>query len=520
MSNKVTSLIDAVRTIKDGDTLVLGGSGGGVTEAGALIVALRERFLEEGHPRDLTIVHTTGIGDREKTGLNYLALEGLVKREIGGHYGMSPLMTKMVLDNKIEAYNLPQGVMSQLYREIAAGRPGVITHVGLGTYVDPRLGGGKLNSKTSEDLVEVIDIHGQDWLLYKTFPLDVVFLRGTTADEKGNISMEHEPAILETLAMAQAVHNCGGKVIMQVKRLAKCGTLDARLVKVPGILVDMITVAKEQWQVCTRFHDPSLSGEVKIPLEDIPPLPLNQRKIIARRAALELMPNSAVNLGVGMPDGVASVVAEEGISEYITLTIEQGLVGGIPQGGVIFGCAANPEAILDQPSQFDFYDGGGLDLACLGAAQVDARGNVNSSRFAGNLAGCGGFINISQNAGKVLFCGTFTAVGLEITLQDKAIKIVREGRHHKFIERVEQITFSGLTAQKRKQKVLFITERAVMELGEQGLVLTEIAPGIDLKKDILNRMGFTPIIQEPLKQMESKIFRKELMGLYKQFRSK
>jgi len=513
MNNKTMTAENAAALIKDNDTLLVGGSGGGVTEATGLLRALQDRFLEQGRPRGLTVVHTTGIGDRDKTGINLLAHEGLVKREIGGHYGMSPKLTRMVLDNKIEAYNFPQGVLTHLYREIAAGRPGLVTHVGIGTYVDPRLDGGKLNARTTEDLVEVINLGGKEWLFYKTFPLDAVFLRGTTADEKGNISMEHEPAILEALAMAQAVHNCGGKVIVQVKRLAKKGTLDARMVRIPGFLVDAVVVDKEQWQVCTRFFDPSLCGEIRIPMEEIQPLPFDQRKFIARRAAMEISPNSVINLGFGMPDGVASIVAEEGIEDFTTLTVEQGLVGGIPQGGVIFGCTANPEAILDQPAQFDFYDGGGLDLTCLGAAQIDVEGNVNSSSFGGNLAGCGGFINISQNAKKVVFCGTFTAGDLSIEIRNGKLKILREGKHRKFIEAVEQITFSGTYARKGKQKVLYVTERAVFELTQSGITLIETAPGIDVDRDVLPNMGFKPNIASPLREMDLRIFQQGRMGL-------
>ena len=513
MRSKIMTAAQAVALIKDGETLLVGGSGGGVTEATGLLRALNDRFIEEGAPRKLTVVHTTGIGDREETGLNLLAHEGMIKREIGGHYGMSPKLTRLVLDNKIEAYNFPQGVLTHLYREIAAGRPGLVTHVGIGTYVDPRLDGGKLNARTKEDLVEVVQLGGREWLFYKSFPIDVVFLRGTTADEKGNISMEHEPAILEALAMAQAVHNCGGKVIVQVKRLAKKGTLDARLVKIPGFLVDAIVVDKEQWQVRTRFFDPSLCGEIRIPLDEIEPLPFDQRKIIARRAAMEITRDSVINLGFGMPDGVASIVAEEGIEDFTTLTIEQGLVGGIPQGGVIFGCTSNPEAVLDQPAQFDFYDGGGLDLTCLGAAQIDGVGNVNSSNFAGNLAGCGGFINISQNAKKVVFCGTFTAGGLAMEIRDGKLTILKEGKHRKFIETVEQITFSGRYARERKQKVLYVTERAVFELTSQGVTLVEVAPGINVEQEILPQMGFKPQIAAPLRNMDERIFRSEPMGL-------
>ncbi len=513
MENKVISAAEAVKLIQDGQTIVVGGSGGGVTEAGGLLKALEARYLEEKHPKNLTVVHTTGIGDREETGINQLAHEGLVKREIGGHYGMSPKLTKMVVDNQIEAYNFPQGVIAHLYREIAAHRAGVLTQVGMGTYVDPRQRGGRLNDKTTEDLVELVNLAGRDWLFYKAFPLDVALLRGTTADEKGNISMEHEPALLEALAVAQAVHNSGGKVIVQVKRMARTGTLDARMVRIPHFLVDAVVVDPDQWQVRTRFFDPSLCGEVKIPLQDIPPLPFNERKVIARRAAMEIPPNSVINLGFGMPDGVASIVVEEGLDDLTTLTIEQGLVGGVPQGGVIFGCAANPEMIVDQPAQFDFYDGGGLDLTCLGAAQIDAKGNVNVSRFGGSFVGCGGFINISQNAKKVVFCGTFTAGGLRPVIENGRMRIETEGRHQKFIPEVQEITFSGEYARSIGQTVLFVTERAVFELGADGLTLIEVAPGIDPEKDVLANMGFKPKLAKDIKEMDGRIFKDTRMGL-------
>lgn len=513
MNSKVMSVSEAIALIKDKQTVVVGGSGGGVTEPGGLLRALGARFAEEGRPRDLTIVHTTGIGDREETGINHLAQEGLVKREIGGHYGMSPKLTRMVVENKIEAYNFPQGVMAHLYREIAAHRAGVITQVGMGTYVDPRQRGGKLNDCTTEDLVETITLAGKEWLYYHAFPLDVALLRGTTADEKGNISMEHEPAVLEGLAMAQAVHNSGGTVIVQVKRQAQSGTLDARTVKIPAFLVDAVVVDSEQWQVRTRYFDPSLCGEVKMPLGGIAPLPFDQRKVIARRAAMEIPPDAVINLGFGMPDGVASIVVEEGMSDLTTLTIEQGLVGGIPQGGVIFGCAANPEMIVDQPAQFDFYDGGGLDLTCLGAAQIDEKGNVNVSRFGGSFVGCGGFINISQNAKRVVFCGTFTAGGLRVEIEDGTLRITNEGKYKKFLPSVEEITFSGDFARAQRQPVLYVTERAVFELGPEGLVLTEVAPGIDVDRDILPNMGFTPKVADNIREMDSRIFREEPMRI-------
>jgi propionate CoA-transferase len=517
--NKVKTPGEAISIIQDGDTLAVGGSGGGIGEPTSLLIALRDRFLKTGHPRDLTIFFTSGLGDwrkkgENKVGLEFLAEEGLVRRAIGGHFGANPTMLELILQNKIEAYNFPQGVLAQLYRAIAGKRPGVITQVGIGTYVDPRIGGGRLNEKTKEDLVEVITLNNQDWLLYKALSFDAAVIRGTTADEEGNITLEEEAAILGALSRAQATHNSGGKVIAQVKRLAKRKTLDPRFVKIPGCLVDVIVVEKNQWQNCERFYDPSLNGEIKMPLESIPPIPLTERKVIARRAAMEIAPNNILNLGVGMPDGVASIVAEEGLSDYVTLTIEQGAVGGIPQGGIIFGCSANPEAIVEDAMQFDLYDGGGLDACFLGFVQVDEKGNVNASRLGTRLAGaCGGFINISQGAQKVVFCGTLTAGGLKVGINNGKLKILTEGKNRKFVKCVEEITFSGKFSKVKGQKVIYVTERALFELGADGIILKEVAPGIDVRRDVLPQIDFKPRILKPLKQMDSKIFHEGLIGL-------
>jgi propionate CoA-transferase len=515
MSGKVVSAREAVDLVKDGDLVALHGAGGGNVEPDLLIKTLGDRFRETGSPKDLTLFHVSGLGDREKTGLGYLAHEGLVKRVIGGHYGMAPLMSKLVIEEKIEGYNFPQGVMSQWLRDVAAGRPGLITHVGLGTFVDPRFQGGKLNKKCTEDYVELIHLAGKEWLFYRAYPINVAFIKGSTADEKGNTSLELEPAYLEVLPMAMAAKNSGGIVIAQVKRLAKAGMLPAKSVKVPGILVDKIVVHEKQWQTVAGEYNPAFSGEVKVPVTTLEKMVLNERKIIARRGAMELKPGSIVNLGTGMPDGVASVAAEEGIEDRITIAIEQGLIGGIPAGGVLFGIMTNPEAVIDQPYEFDFFDGGGLDLAFLGFAEADVNGNVNASKFGNNLAGAGGFINISQTAKIIIFCGTFTAGGLKIRIEDRGIEILQEGSHKKFVEEVEQITFSGDYAAKKGQKVKFITERAVIERVKEGMVVTEIAPGIDLERHILSQMEFKPLISPKLREMDKRIFQEGLMGLSK-----
>jgi propionate CoA-transferase len=519
---KVISARQAIDLIKSGDTLAIHGAGGGNVEPDLLIRTLAEKFEETGQPRDLTLFHVSGLGDWKTTGLNLLTGEGLVRRNVGGHYGMSPKYAQLILDNKIEAYNWPQGVMSQWLREVAAGRPGLITHIGLQTFIDPRIQGGRLNSRTTENLIEVITLAGREWLLYRAFPLHACFIRGTTADEKGNLTLEHEPAFLEVLPMAMATRNSGGVVIAQVKRLAKAGTLHPKMVKVPHTLVDHIVVHPDQWQSVEREYDPALSGEVRVPISSLPPMELDERKVIARRAALEIaaLPQAVLNMGVGMPDGIARVAAEEGIEDRMTATIEQGITGGIPAPGVIFGMSSNPEAIIDQGYQFDFYDGGGLDLAFLGLAEADERGNVNVSKFQGRMPGVGGFVNISQGAKTVVFCGTFTAGGLEVEVGEGRLRIRKEGRFRKFVQRVEQITFSGEYAAAHGQGVQFITERAVLVITREGLVVTEVAPGLDLERDVIGQMAFRPRVSPELKSMDERIFRNGLMGLGKEGRQR
>ena len=515
MSGKIISARAVIDLVKSGDTLAIHGAGGGNVEPDLLIGTLAQKFEETGQPRDLTIFHVSGLGDWKSTGLNLLTGAGLVRRNVGGHYGMSPKYAQLILDNKIEAYCWPQGVMSQWLREVAAGRPGLITHIGLKTFIDPRVEGGRLNPRTIEDLVEVITLAGREWLFYRAFPLNVCFIRGTTADEKGNLSLEQEPAFLEVLPMAMATRNSGGIVIAQVKRLAQAGTLPPKMVKVPHTMVDHIVVHPGQWQSVEGEYNPAYGGEVKVPVSSLPPMELDERKVIARRAVVEIvrLPRAVLNMGVGMPDGIARVVAEEGIDDRMTATIEQGITGGIPAPGVVFGMSSNPEAIIDQGYQFDFYDGGGLDLTFLGLAEADARGNVNVSKFQGRMPGVGGFVNISQGAKAVVFCGTFTAGGLSVDVGEGRLRIVKEGRFRKFVERVEQITFSGELAAGRGQRVQFITERAVLVITKDGLMVTEMAPGVDLERDILGQMAFRPLVSPDLRIMDARIFRDELMGL-------
>ena len=511
--DKVVTAGEAVRLIRDGDSVMVEGFMGQCF-AEELTLALEQRFLQTGAPRDLGLVFTMAPGDGRGRGLDRLCHEGLLKRAVGGHWGLSPGLGKMAVGNKIEAHNLPQGVMSQLFRDTAAGKPGLLTRVGLGTFVNPRHGGGKINERTTEDRVELVTLGGAEYLFYKALPLDVAFLRGTTADPEGNITMEREALTLEALAVATAVHNAGGLVIVQAERVAESGSLSPREVKIPGILVDCVVVSQPEhhWQTFGTLYSAALSGELRRVRNPVPPLELTERKVIARRAAMELRPGSVVNLGIGIPEGVANVAAEEHILDYLTLTAEPGAMGGMPTGGMDFGSAVNAQAILDQPSQFDFYDGGGLDAAFLGMAQADRLGNVNVSRFGAKLAGAGGFINISQNAKRLVFAGTFVVPG-RCQVQNGRLVIADDVVAPKFLADVEQRTFSGEYAATTGQPVLYVTERCVFQLTPDGLELIEIAPGVDLEKDVLAHVGFEPIIHGEPKLMDTRIFAAGPMGL-------
>lgn len=512
--NKVITAEQASALVHSNDTIVTGGFIG-IGFAEHLAQAIEKRYLSLGEPNNLSLFYAAGQGDAKTRGLNHFAHEGMIKRVIGGHWGLAPSLGKMAVEGKIEGYNLPQGVICHMFRDIAAKKPGTLSRVGLNTFVDPRIEGGKVNTRSEEDIVELLTINGEEALLYKHFPLNVALLRGTTADAKGNISMEREALPLDALAIAQAVKNSGGIVLVQVSRLTEQHQLTPDRVRIPGILVDHIIVAPDEAhpQTFAEEYNPAYTGETR-PLQDQQQIaPLDARKIIARRALMELSNNAVVNLGIGMPEMVAQVASEENKIDQFTLTVEPGGIGGQPASGLSFGAVSNAQAIIDQPAQFDFYDGGGLDQAFLGLAETCAEGHVNVSKFGPKLAGAGGFINITQNTRDVYFLGTFTSGKQQLDISDYGLKVIENGPLKKFKKAVEQITFNGEHAMQQQQRVTFITERAVFKLTPKGLMLTEIAPGVDLQRDILDQMEFMPLIDDHLSPMDERLFRKSPMRL-------
>ncbi len=513
MPNKTVSPEAAAALIADGDTVTTSGFVGiGVPET--LLCAAQDRFLATGAPADLTLFFAAGQGDGKDRGLNHFAHEGMLKRVVGGHWGLIPKVGRFAADGQIEAYNLPQGVISQMYRDIAAGKPGTLSRVGLETFVDPRKGGGKLNAITTEDLVRLMQIDGEECLFYKALPIDVALLRGSTADTSGNVTMENEALTIDNLAQAMAAKNSGGVVIVQVEQVVARGSLNPRDVEIPGALVDAVVISQpaDHMQTFRTAFSPAFTGRYRKPAEEAGSMALDARKVIARRAAFELPVNGVVNLGIGMPEGVAAVAGEEKLLDHLTLTAEPGVIGGQPASGLDFGAAVNTDAVIAQNQQFDFYDGGGLDIAILGMAEVDAQGSVNVSKFGPRLAGAGGFINISQNARRVVFTGTFTSVALDVAVVDGALQIRSEGRVRKCVPEVEHVTFFGPRAARLGQPVLFVTERCVFRLRADGLELVEIAPGVDLERDILSRMAFRPIIED-VAEMDPRIFADAPMAL-------
>jgi propionate CoA-transferase len=512
---KIISSADVGALIPDGATVFLGGLAvSSLPEA--LLQGVEQHFKASGHPRRITTWACGAIGNSRDAGMVHLAHAGLIKRTIAGHFGQTGQeMMRMVHAGEVEAYNFPQGSLSHLTRQIACRAPGLLTQVGLGTFVDPRQEGGKMNAASTEDLVRLVEFDGREWLYYRCPKVDVALIRGTVADERGNITLDKEGVLLEQLAIAQAARACGGIVVVQVERIVEAGSLHPKSVKIPGTVVDFVVVAPPEAHmqtIATQF-DPALCGDVRVPLSRLERMPLDERKVIARRAALALRPGDVTNLGIGIPAGIPSVAAEEGVADLLTLSIESGITGGIPAQLGDFGLAYNAEAIIEQSSQFDFYDGGGLDASFLGLAQVDAHGNVNVSKFSGRPVGCGGFVNITRATKKLVFCGAFTAGGLDVRVGDGRLVIQQEGRARKFVRQVEQVTFNGHDAALRQQQVLFVTERAVFRLVPGGLELVEIAPGIDVQHDILAHMDFEPAISPALALMDAGIFRTQWGGL-------
>lgn len=500
--------------IADEATIFLGGLAvTGLPEE--ILLGLEQHFLTTGHPRRLSTWACGAIGNSGQAGMKHFAHAGMIRRVVAGHFGQTGKeMMKMVFDGEVEAYNFPQGTLSHLTRQTANRSPGVLTKVGLGTFVDPRLEGGKMNANSREDLVKLVEFEGEEWLYYKAPKIDVALIRGTLADEHGNITLDKEGVLLEQLSIAQAARAGGGIVICQVERIVKAGSLHPKAVKIPGVVVDYVVIGRPEhhMQSITTQFDPALCGDVQVPTDSLTPMALDERKVIARRAALELRPGAVTNLGIGIPAGIPSVAAEEGVAEALTLSVESGITGGIPAQKGDFGLAYNAQAIIEQSSQFDFYDGGGLDASFLGLAQVDAQGNVNVSKFNGRPVGCGGFVNITRSTKHLVFCGSFTAGGLELQIGEGRLQIQREGASRKFIAQVEQITFNGRDAALRGQEVLFVTERAVFHLRPEGLELTEIAPGVDLERDVLAQMDFRPLVRD-VRLMDAGLFRAQWGGL-------
>lgn len=495
MRARWTTAREAVARIPDGATVAVTGSGGGLVEPDAILTAIEASFLETGHPRHLTVVHALGIGDGKGSGLGRFAHEGLVTRVIGGHWTWSPALQAMARAELIEAYSLPAGVIATLLREIGAGRPGLVTHIGLGTFADPEHGGGRCNARARDDLVERIRLDGKTYLRYKPFPVHVGIVRGSLADAAGNVSLRHEPADLDGYAVALAAHNSGGRVIAQVRERSDEHLVPARLVRIPGVLVDDLVLVPQQRQCAVSEYDPAISGEVLSGDEPAAfDVPEGLRRIVARRAAREFAPDLSINFGFGIPGGIPGILAEQGLAGSYWGSVEQGIHNGRLMDGVMFGAARYPQAIIPSVDQFDFFSGGGIDVAFLGMGEMDAEGNVNVSQLGETLVGPGGFVDITQGARKVVFCGAFEAKGLAVAIEGGALRIRSPGHVPKLVERVRHITFSGAQARERGQTVLYVTERAVFRLAAEGVELVEVAEGVDVRTDVLDRMGFSPIV--------------------------
>lgn len=490
-----------------------------VSASETILKAIEESFLKSGRPDGLTLVHSCGQSDRDR-GIQHFAHEGLITRIIGGHWGLQPRIMAMISDNKLLAYCIPQGQFAQLYRSMAGGEPGKITKVGLGTFVDPRVEGGKMNeiTKNAPDIVEIVTIDGEEYMRYKPIPLDYVIIRGTKVDELGNLSTDEECMVLEVLSAVLAAKRYGGKVIAQAKYKVKAGSIHPKEVTVPGVFIDAVVMCdhpEEDHKMTHSFYmDPAYCGNIKEPEEIFKPLPCNLRKVIGRRASMEIRKNNILNVGTGIPnDTVGSIIVEENISEDVTLTVESGMYGGIPMGGVDFGIAKNCYAMIRHDDQFDFYNGLGVDVTFMGAGEIDKDGNVNATQLGNRPTGAGGFVDITTNAKHVVFCSSFTAKGLEVEFGQNGVNIIKEGTLLKCVDHVQQISYNGNIARAKGQKMHFVTERCVFELRSDGLYLTEIAKGIELQRDILDLMGFEPKIASDLKEISVSLYREGPFGL-------
>jgi len=488
---------DMAARIFDGATIALTGSGI-FLEADALFAAVEQSFLETGSPRDLTVVHALGIGDGRDSGLSRFAHEGMVRRVIGGHWSWSPRMQQLAKDNRIEAYSFPAGAISNLMREIGARRPGLVTRIGLGTFADPRLDGGRCNAMAKDDLVELVSFDGRDYLRYKPIKIDFALIRATESDSRGNLTLHREPADLDCYAVASAAHNSGGRVFAQVESLRDRRGLHARLVRVPGVLVDGVALAPDSRKTYLPDYEPRISGEAPLGAAGGGlnlDMPTGIRRIIAERALAELRGARSVNFGFGIPGGIPALALASGRTDYWG-TVEQGIHNGEMLDGDMFGSARDPDAIISSNDQFDLYSGGGIDTAFLGMGEMDAAGDVNVSMIGGRLVGPGGFVDITQTARKVVFCGAFEAKGLEVDRDGDGTLVIRTaGELPKLVAKVGHVTFSGAQARANGQEVLYVTERAVFRLDPDGVALIEVAPGVDLKRDIIDRMGFAPTVR-------------------------
>ena len=511
MQPQLVSARRAIDHIQDRQTICVGGAGAGHAIPDKLLEALGERFTGTGQPTQLTVIHPCGVGDNDQRGLNHVAHEGLLKRNIGGFWGNAPKMVALAQAGKVEGYNFPQGVLSHLMRATAGGEAGYLTKTGLGTFVDPRYEGGKVNERTTEDLVEVVTVGGRDQLYYHTHPIDVALIRGSSVDKEGNLTMEHEVGQFAMLSMAQAARTNGGIVIAQVRDVHTDRYAAPGSVKVPGVLIDYVVQDPDQTMTFITDHeDAFISRDALYKSEELSVEGI--KEVVSKRAATEIRRGEFVNLGYGMPDGVPIVARQEGIVDDITFLIEQGPIGGVISTGLNFGAMYNPSAILDDGYQFDYFHGGGLDICFLGFAQIDAAGNVNASRFGNIFTGCGGFIDISQNTRRVIFCGGFAAK-TRATVSDGELKLANRGKFKKFVAEVEQVTFNGPEAFAKGQQVRYCTERAVFDLTADGIELIEIAPGVDLEEDILAMMEFRPRIADNLRMMDADLFRDVRLGL-------